>query len=166
MANSTVLIIRHAEKNPESGASLTPEGFARASKYAQYFQPFHADDGSVITLNALYAGQDSKSSIRPRLTLEPLSHASRLPLNTEFPTTDPEGLAHALATTQHGDHVLIAWRHGKIPALLKELHADPMRLLPNGVWPDSVYDWVIFLHYDTQGNLDAQRLIHEPNPLP
>ena len=164
LANATVLIVRHAEK-PASGSSLTPDGFARATKYAHYFWPFHID-GADVTPNALYAGQDSASSIRPRLTLEPLSHASGLPLNTEFPTTAPEALANALATTQHGNHILIAWRHGKIPALLKSLHADPNLLLPNGVWPDSVYDWVILLRYDAQGNLETQRVIHEPAPLP
>ena len=164
LANSTLLIIRHAEK-PEKGDSLTPEGFARADKYARYFFPFHID-GHELTINSLYAGQDSKSSVRPRLTLEPLSHASGLPINTQFPTTDPEGLAHTLATVSHGDHVLIAWRHGKIPALLQALNADPTLLLPDGKWPDAVYDWVIFLHYDAQGHLETQKLIHEPNPLP
>lgn len=164
LANATVLIIRHAEK-PASGSSLTPEGFARANKYAHYFLPFHVDE-TTITLNALYAGQDSAASVRPRLTLEPLSRASGLPLNTDFPTSNPGAIAHALAYSPHGNHVLIAWRHGKIPALLKSLHADPALLLPNGVWPDSVYDWVIFLRYDANGHLQAQKLIHEPDPLP
>jgi hypothetical protein len=164
LANSTLLIVRHAEK-PEKGNSLTPEGFARAEKYARYFLPFHVD-GADLAINSLYAGQDSAGSVRPRLTLEPLSHASGLPLNTQFPTTDPEGLAHALMTSPHGDHVLIAWRHGKIPALLRALNANPTLLLPDGKWPDAVYDWVIYLHYDSQGHLDSQKLIHEPNPLP
>ena len=164
LANATVLIIRHAEK-PTSGSSLTPEGFARAQKYAHFFLPFHVD-GTAITLNALYAGADSANSVRPRLTLEPLSQTSGLPINKQFPTTDPEALAHALIASPHGDHVLIAWRHSKIPALLKALNADPALLLPDGNWPDSVYDWVILLHYDAQGHLETQKLIHEPNPLP
>ena len=165
LANATVLIIRHAEKSPDSGNTLTPEGFVRANKYAQYFLPFYLD-GAAIKINALYAGADSANSIRPRLTLEPFSHASGLPLNTEFPTTNPEALAHLLISSPHGDHVLIAWRHSKIPALLTALSADPSLLLPNSTWPDSVYDWVIVLHYDAQGHLESQKLIHEPNPLP
>jgi hypothetical protein len=164
LANATVLIIRHAEK-PASGASLTPEGFARAQKYAQYFHPFCVD-GTALEINALYAGADSADSVRPRLTLEPLSRAIGVPLNTQFSTSDPEGLAHALITQPHGDHVLIAWRHKKIPALLKALGADPAGLLPGDTWPDSVYDWVVFLHFDANGHLDTQRLIHEPDPLP
>jgi hypothetical protein len=154
LANATVVIIRHAE-TPASGSSLTAEGFARANKYAQYFLPFHFY-GTAVTLNALYAGADSADSVRPRLTLEPLSHASGLTLNTQFSTNDPEDLAHTLTTSPHGGHILIAWRHRKIPALLKALSAAPPLLLPDGQWPDSVYGWVIFLHYDAQGPGNAE----------
>jgi broad specificity phosphatase PhoE len=164
LANSTLLVIRHAEK-PATGASLTPEGIARAEKYARYFHPF-VIDGARLSINALYAGSDEKDSMRPRLTLEPLSQATGIQLNTKFSTADSDVFAHALIEEVHGDHVLIAWRHKKIPVLLKALGADPTHLLPDGVWPDSVYDWVIFLHFDAAGQLDQQRLIHEPDPLP
>jgi len=164
LANTTILVIRHAEK-PAKGASLTPEGVARAEKYANYFHPFVLD-GIPVAINALYAGSDSADSMRPRLTLEPLSRATGIALNTQFSTNEPESLAHALFTEQHGDHVLIAWRHKKIPALLAALGADPTHLLPEGAWPDAVYDWVVLLHFDAAGRLDQQRLIHEPDPLP
>jgi broad specificity phosphatase PhoE len=78
LANNTVLIVRHAEK-PESGTGLTPLGEARARLYAKYFEPFQ-EDGLSIPVDCLYAGADSKNSIRPRLTLEPLSKATGLPL--------------------------------------------------------------------------------------
>jgi hypothetical protein len=87
-------------------------------------------------------------------------------LNTQFSTGDPEKLAQALVAEPHGDHVLIAWRHKKIPALLNALGADSAHLLPDGTWPDAVYDWVIFLHFNAAGRVDQQRLIHEPTPLP
>lgn len=164
LANSTVLVIRHAEK-PAAGASLNPEGVARADKYAHYFHPF-VIDGAAIPISALYAGSDAPDSMRPRLTLEPLSQATGLPLNVKFSTSEPDALAHALATEPHGDHVLIAWRHKRIPALLSALGAAPTRLLPGGTWPDAVYDWVILLHFDAAGHVDQQRLIHEPDPLP
>jgi hypothetical protein len=164
LANSTVLVIRHAEK-PAAGASLNSDGVARADKYARYFNPFVVD-GATIRINALYAGSDSSDSMRPRLTLEPLSHATGIPLNLNFSTNDPDAFAHGLAAEQHGNHVLVAWRHKKIPALLKVLGADPTLLLPGGAWPDAVYDWVILLHFDAAGRVDQQRLIHEPDPLP
>jgi hypothetical protein len=159
LANATVLVIRHAEK-PAEGASLSPAGVARAEKYARYFAPFVLD-GNALRINALYAGSDTSNSARPRLTLEPLSRATELPLNAQFSTDDSAALAQALATEPHGDHVLIAWRHKKISALLRALGADPNSLLPDGRWPDEVYDWVILLHFDAEGHLDQQRLIHE-----
>ncbi len=162
--NATVLVIRHAEK-PKHGRSLTPAGFARAQAYTRYFDPFHGD-GITLRINALYAGADDAGSIRPRLTLEPLSHTLHLPLDTAFSTGDPEPLVRALRTQPHGDHILIAWRHKHIPGLLAALGADPARLLPNGIWPGSVYDWVIYLRYDAHGKLVAQRRIQEPEPLP
>jgi|HubBroStandDraft_2_1064218.scaffolds.fasta_scaffold16638_3 hypothetical protein len=164
LANATVLVIRHAEK-PKSGSGLTPEGLARAEKYTHYFHPF-IDGETKVEIDTLYAGADSAESVRPRLTLEPLSHATGVPLNTEFSTNEPEQLARALVEKPHGEHVLIAWRHKKIPALLKALGADSAALLSGDVWPDSVYDWVILLHFDSTGRLDKQQLIHEPSPLP
>lgn len=164
LANSTVLVIRHAEK-PAKGAGLAPEGVARAEKYARHFHPFILD-GKTLSIDALYAGADTPDSVRPRLTLEPLSKATGIPLNVQFPTSRPGELARALASAPHGDHILIAWRHKKIPALLSALGADPELLLPGGVWPGSQYGWVIVLHYDATGHLDRQRLIHEPDPLP
>ncbi len=164
LANSTVLVIRHAEK-PAEGTGLTPDGVARSEKYAGYFNPFVVD-GKAISINALYAGSDSQDSMRPRLTLEPLSRATGLPLDVRFSTGKPEELVHALATEPHGDHLLIAWRHKKIPALLTALGADPALLLAGGEWPDSEYAWVILLHFDAAGHLVQQRLIHEPDPLP
>lgn len=164
LANATVLVIRHAEK-PAEGASLNPDGVVRAGKYAHYFHPF-VMDGVPIPINALYAGSDSADSVRPRLTLEPLSRATGIPLNLHFSTSEPDVFAQALVMAPHGDHVLVAWRHKKIPALLKALGADPAALLPGGAWPDSVFDWVVFLHFDAAGRVDRQRLIHEPDPLP
>jgi hypothetical protein len=164
LANTTVLIVRHAEKPPE-GASLTPQGFERAQAYAHYFAPFHLE-GKPLEINALYAGHDTKNSIRPRLTLEPLSHALHLPLDTDFSTEVPEELAESLKQTAHGDHVLIAWRHKKIPALVKALGGDPAQLIPGDAWPDEVYDWVIVLRYDQDGKLAQEQLLHEPNLLP
>ncbi|MFT4114410.1 hypothetical protein [Silvibacterium sp.] len=164
LANTTVLIVRHAEKPPE-GASLTPQGFARAKAYATYFDPFQLE-GKPFVINALYAGHDSKNSVRPRLTLEPLSQALHLPLNTDFSTEDPEALAENLRSATHGDHVLIAWRHKKIPALVTALGGDPAQVIPGDAWPDEVYDWVVVLRFDANGKVAQEQLIHEPNLLP
>lgn len=163
LAGNTVLIVRHAEK-PPLGRELTPTGQARANAYIHYFEPFH--DGVLnLRINALYAGADSADSIRPRLTLEPLSHASGLPLDSSVSTKDPDALVALLRTSAHGNHPLVAWRHGSIPALLTAFGASP-DLIPGGKWPNDVYDWVIVLNFDASGHLHSSRLVHETLTIP
>ena len=164
LANNTVLIIRHSEK-PESGPGLTPMGEARAQLYAKYFEPF-LEDGLSIPVDSLYAGTDSKNSMRPRLTLEPLSKATGFPLHLNVGTKDSGALVLELKTEAHGKHPLIAWRHGDIPALLTAFGASPAKLLPNGQWPDDVFDWVIVLTMGPDGQLSSARLIHEQLQVP
>lgn len=158
LAGNTVLIVRHAEK-PLVGRELTPAGEARASAYAHYFEPFH-DGGLKLRVNALYAGADSADSVRPRLTLEPLSHSTGLPLDSSVSTKDPAALVALLRTQPHGNHPLVAWRHGSIPALLTAFGASP-DLIPGGKWPNDTYDWVVILTFDSAGHLHSSRLIHE-----
>jgi len=162
LANNTVLIVRHAEKPDDSTGQpgLTEAGRHRAEAYRKYFQPFR-EDGMKLKISALYAGADSESSIRPRLTLEPLSKASGMALNTAIGTKDPEALRALLRTQPHGETPLICWRHGQIPALLSTLGAAPASLLPGGKWPDEVYDWVVVLQFDAQGRLASQKLVRE-----
>lgn len=164
LANATVLIVRHAEK-PASGATLTPEGVARAQSYARYFHPF-VTGSERLQPDTLIAGSDTADSVRPRLTLEPLSRATGIPLDTRFATNEPDRLVQALKEERHGNCVLIAWRHKKIAVLLKAFGADPSTLLPDDTWPDQVYDWVILLHFDAAGRVDQQRRIVEPARLP
>jgi hypothetical protein len=164
LANNTVLIVRHAEK-PASGTGLTPSGEARAQLYAKYFKPFQ-EEGLSISVDCLYAGADSQKSVRPRLTLEPLSKATGLPLHLNVGTKDPEALVLELKTEAHSQHPLIAWRHSEIPALLTAFGISPEKLLPNGKWPDDVFDWVIVLASGPDGQIVSARLIHEHLTLP
>jgi hypothetical protein len=159
LANNTVLIIRHSEK-PDTGTGLNAAGEARARLYEKYFQPFQ-EEGLSIQVDSLYAGADSKNSMRPRLTLEPLSKSSGMPLHTNIGTKDSEQLVQQLKTEFHGQHPLIAWRHGEIPALLRAFGASPEKLLPNGQWPDEVFDWVIVLNMGPDGQLVSATRIHQ-----
>lgn len=151
LKDAVVLIIRHAEK-PESGPDLSPAGYQRAAAYAKYFNDFQVE-GKPLKLDSLFAAKDSKNSRRPRQTLEPLSRALHLPLNTSFKDKTPELLADELKSSPHGKGILICWHHGKIPELIRGLGADPAALLPGGKWPIGEFAWVIELRYDGEGRL-------------
>lgn len=151
LKDAVILIIRHAEKT-ETDNALSPEGQARALAYVKYFENFQID-GKPLKLDSLFAASDSKNSSRPRLTLEPLSAATKLPLNCRHKDKEPEKLAAKLAGKTHGKNILICWRKGEIPKLMQALGADPSALLPGGEWPENVFDWVIELRFDGEGRL-------------
>lgn len=159
LADATVMIVRHAEK-PDVGAGLTPAGEARARAYVGYFEHF-AVHGQSMTPNALYASADSKSSMRPRLTITPLSHALGLPIDDRFADKQTRDIADALRSEAHGDRVLICWHHGEIPKLIHDLGGDPVALLHGDKWPADVFGWVVILRYDHQGRLADAEVVHE-----
>jgi hypothetical protein len=159
--NVVVLIIRHAE-NPPTGHGLSPRGEQRAEAYKDYFTNFTLDS-KRLEPQAVFAAKDSKQSHRPRLTVEPFAKAAKLPIDTRFGSNQSDHLAAALRATEQGKVVLVCWRHGVIPDLLRALGEKPKKLLPNGKWPDSVYDWVIMLSFDQNGRLipETSRRINE-----
>lgn len=160
LKNATVLVIRHAEK-PETGPGLTPAGEQRAQAYVDYFKQFKAGP-DPLEYDALIAAADSSESNRPRLTLEPLSKALNLPLDTRFKAKDAQGLADDLRSRHpHVHAAIICWHHGEIPELLRALGADDRHVLPNGAWPEKVYDWVVVLHFDHEGRLDSAKCQEE-----
>jgi hypothetical protein len=151
LSDATILIIRHAEK-PVIGAGLSSAGQARAEAYTRYFQNFRVDS-QPLHLDYLVAADDSEHSQRSRLTLEPLSRSIGLKPDLHFQAKHPQDLAQELLSRPHGSSILICWHHKEIPELLKALKADPDRLLPNGVWPDLQFGWVLKLQYDHDGHI-------------
>ena len=149
--NSVVLIIRHAE-NPANGHGLSARGAQRAKAYKNYFLNFKVDS-KRLEPNVVLVAQDSKQSHRPRLTVEPFAKAAKLQIDSRFGNKQPADLAAQLRANYYGKVILICWHHGQIPALLRALGAAPEKLLPNGKWPRTVYDWVILLSFDANGRL-------------
>jgi len=156
LANTTVLIVRHAEK-PDVGPGLASMGEKRAAAYATYFQNLTVD-GRSLRPQTLIATADSKESLRPGLTLKPLAAVLGLPLDQRFKDKDYGAVVQALQSEIHGQVVLIAWHHGKLDRMLAAFGADPKTLLPAGKWPEDVYDWLIELPFDTQGRLIAAQV--------
>jgi hypothetical protein len=146
-----VLIIRHAEDGGP-GRDLAPRGQERAEAYKNYFLNFTVDS-KRLEPHVVFAAKDSKQSHRPRLTVEPFAKAAKLKIDARFGNNQSGELAADLRANQQRKVILISWRHGDIPALLKSLGAKPKSFLPGGKWPDSVYDWVIMLGYDQDGRL-------------
>jgi hypothetical protein len=159
--DAVVLIIRHAEDGGK-GHDLAPRGHERAEAYKNYFLNFTVDSRRLEP-DVVLAAKDSKQSHRPRLTVEPFAKAAKLPIDTRFGNNQSTELAADLRANHQGKVILISWRHGNIPALLRALGAKPKRFLPNGKWPGSVYDWVILLSYDQEGRLlhGSSRRINE-----
>ena len=149
--DAVVLVIRHAE-DADSGNGISPLGEKRAEAYKNYFLNF-AVDSRRLEPDVVLAAKDSKKSHRPRLTVEPFAKAAKLKIDTRFGNYQSDELAADLRANQRGKVILISWRHGNIPALLRALGANPASLLPRGKWPDPVFDWVIMLSYDQHGRL-------------
>lgn len=151
--NTVVLIIRHAE-DADSGHGISPHGQGRAEAYKNYFLNFTVDS-KRLEPNVVFAAKDSRKSHRPRLTVEPFAKAANLKTDTRFGNNQSADLAAELRANDQAKVILVCWRHGNIPALLRALGAKPKRFLPNGKWPNSVYNWIILLRYDQDGYLIA-----------
>jgi len=159
-ANSAViLLIRHAEQSTD-GDGLSSAGEARAKAYVNYFKNFTID-GRPLKLNYLFAAADSRSSHRPRLTVEPTANELGLTIDTQFKNQQFLELVDKIQSLPQGTNILICWHHGKISQLLRALGADPEGLLPDGKWPGDVFDWLIELRYDENGDLFESKRIDE-----
>ncbi len=159
LKNSIILVIRHAEE-PDDGDGLSSAGDERAEAYVNYFKNF-AIGGQPLKLDYLFAAKDSHSSHRPRLTLEPTAKALGLTIDTRFKNQQISKLVEELQGEPHGTNILICWHHGEIPDLLRALGGDPEILLRNGKWPGHVFNWLIELRYDENGNLVESKRIEE-----
>jgi hypothetical protein len=160
LANRWVLVVRHGEK-PETGTGLTPAGEARARAYVSYFTHYTAD-GKQITIGRLIATKDGKNSWRERLTLTPLSEATKIPLEMGFKNGQYDELVQSLNLSRKPGNILICWHHGNIPAMITAFGADPDKLIGSEKWPSDHFDWVIQLHYDGSGRLipkDVKRVV-------
>jgi hypothetical protein len=151
LKNAVVLIIRHAE-DADIGDGLSPRGQQRAEAYKDYFLNFTVDSKHPEP-DLIFAAKDSKQSHRPSLTVEPFAKAANLKIDMRFGNNDSTELAAALRATGQGKVILICWRHPYVPDLLRALGASPEDLLPRGKWPGAVFDWVIVLSYDQDGQL-------------
>jgi hypothetical protein len=162
LSGATIFIIRHAEK-PGTGTGLSPAGETRAAVYANYFEHL-TFRGKPVRIDSLVAAMDSHKSVRPRLTLQPLSEETGMPIMQPCSERDVEGLVSWLRQQPANQTTLISWHHTKIGKLLVALGVDRTELLPGGKWPSDSFDWVIALRFDRDGHVIARdsQLVREP----
>ena len=121
--DAVVLIIRHAE-DADTGHGISPRGQERAEAYKDYFLNFTVDSKRREPA-VILAAKDSKQSHRPRLTVEPFAKAAKLKIDRRFGNNQSTELAADLRANDQGKVILICWRHGNIPDLLRALGANP-----------------------------------------
>jgi broad specificity phosphatase PhoE len=117
--STTVIVIRHAEKDVSISAvdpPLSQAGEARAALLAQMF----GDAKAVGHLDAIYVSP----ALRNRLTAAPLAARSGLSA-TVAPADDPRGLAQRVLHEHGGGRVLIVGHSDTVPQIVAELSGNP-----------------------------------------
>jgi broad specificity phosphatase PhoE len=159
-----LMIIRHGEKQPDSGPppygvntsgvqdkhSLSTRGWQRAGALAPFFCIAWAEE--IETPDAVYAskigateliadGHDISQSLRPQQTVTPLVAALNPAkgLQTPYAVGQEPALVQTLNDSENGV-VLVAWEHNHIPTIAKAFSGDAP-----ATWPGSRFDdvWVL-----------------------
>lgn len=150
-----ILIIRHAEKPPpeDNSPNLNAVGKQRAEALYQLFTASKQRPNPFPSPDFLFAAQNSKTTFRSAQTVAPLAEKLKLPVDSRFTKDDCAMLAREILTNPKysGKTILIAWRHGTLPALAKELGASAPE-----TWKDAVFDRVWEITYDASGKASFQ----------
>jgi 2,3-bisphosphoglycerate-dependent phosphoglycerate mutase len=122
---TTVILIRHAEKNIEpnnNDPDLSPAGMSRAQELARIF----GDSG----INAIYATQYK----RTQQTVKPLADRLGLPVNLVDSKKTPE-LIKQLLSDHRGQTILVAGHNNSVPEIIAALGGPTYPIIP-----DTEYD--------------------------
>ena len=112
--STTVVLIRHAEKQLNAGAdpALSEAGEARAALLARMF----GTNTRLGRLDAIYVSPTRRS----QETAAPLSERLKLAV-TVGPENDPRLLAHRVLREHQGGHILIVGHSNTIPQIVEAL---------------------------------------------
>jgi broad specificity phosphatase PhoE len=117
--STTVIVIRHAEKDLSVSATdppLSPAGQARAAQLARMF----GDAKLLGHVDAIYVSP----ALRNRQTAAPL--AARLGIEeTVAPADDPRALARRVLREHRGSRVLIVGHSDTVPKIVAVLSGNP-----------------------------------------
>ncbi|MBQ0983480.1 hypothetical protein KBZ10_02810 [Streptomyces sp. F63] len=166
---TTVMIIRHAEKPADDGSlpygveesgeqdkdSLAVRGWQRAGALAELFAPYEGIPRSGLSRpHRIYATSAEHHgrpvSRRPIETVTPLADKLGKTIDTSYDNDDEKKLAKELAGRKGTS--LVAWHHGTIPKLARDLTgADGSRLNIPDHWPGHRFDVVWVFEHTKKG---------------
>ena len=152
---TTIVVVRHAEKPAQGLGLLTCQGLNRAARLPQYFQKnfpkpdyIFAPDPSVKATE-IHGDGLRHDYVRPLLTIGPTAVYFQVPINTQIPYNDPGLLADTLLSEPHlGSTVYVAWEHMNIDLLAKILlrRFGSEAKVPG--WPNLDYDTVFIFRFN------------------
>ena len=124
--DSTIVIVRHAEKPAQGLGQLSCRGLNRALALAPVLLARYGRPAAIYAPNPAQKKMDKGNSyayIRPLATIEPLAIRAGIPVNLDWGMADTRQLAGALLAQSGGTQV-VAWEHHMVPRLARELLAD------------------------------------------
>jgi hypothetical protein len=171
LKNTNILIIRHGEKPYDGSDGLTLSGQARAQAYVSYFQNY-CIESEPLQFTALFAAASSKTSRRPRLTLEPLAQSLGLAIDAGYDDKTPEVLVEDLRANPDFENanILISWRHSGMLELADALGVEAHKLPSGANWvskpfPPCVFGWVLQICFDEHGAVNLEKTMCLPQKL-
>jgi broad specificity phosphatase PhoE len=130
---TTIILIRHAEKNVEPGnadPSLSPAGQARAHELVRMF----GDSG----IGAIYATQYK----RTQQTVKPLADKLGIPITQVDANNSPEVIKQIRAR-HNGDVVLLSGHNNTVPEIIAALGGPRLPIIPETEF-DNLYVVTIY----------------------
>ena len=141
-----ILVLRHAEEPAQEGyPDLTDAGERRAERLARYIPK------AFGTPNLLIAAAPNRTSVRPYLTLRPLSKSIGAPIFSGLKSEQYGRLARRLLGVTFPERRLavICWTHKDLPALADALRARPGEY-PDP-WDEHLFDLILHFKYRRSG---------------
>ena len=163
-ADTTIIILRHAEK-PELGlGQLSCRGLNRSLALAPLLLKRYGEPIVIYAPNPAIKKSDKGiiyAYIRPLATIEPLAIRSGLPINIDFGMEDTAQLAQALLTRTEGTQI-VSWEHHLAEKLAKELltasGGDPTVV---STWNDTDFESIYRINIYGIGKERQAKFIHE-----
>ena len=154
-AQNLIMIIRHAEKPPDSGKpygitpdgtkddhSLTVAGWTRAGALVELLAPDNGElPAGLRKPDRVYASGAGEKGQRPIQTVTPLTAKLGYDLDTDYGEGDEQDLAKEIAGLS--GTTLVSWEHEDIPTIVAAL--GTVSPAPPSSWPDDRFDmvWVL-----------------------